>query len=335
MRQASRKLNHFILAILALNSASAYAGIVPSSSARKYTRSSSLPRVLSDFNMVRLFKIQSGGDLLASTNTPVESLNRELQFRFKADLEIPADGIYRLGTGCHLRSLDPANSARSYFWTALRGGYSHTVRAGTELVVQKIGLRPGQLRAELSRSKTAAAEIELVCSNPKIQEWTVTSFEIRTKGVLELRSNIQRDPATESHAYALPGLSLSELAGHEYNGYFGSGLPGTSGIQLLIGSNPQAFAHNDNRALWVGNRCAVIGEENPSNTAQYNKDSKFAYQGRVVDSEQGKVQFQFRNWGYSLETLTVECSGTPSEVLAMTTAQVEADLNQSVHFYNK
>lgn len=285
--------------------------------------------------MIRLFKIQSGNVLLASNRTPVEYLNRELQVRIRKDIEINSQGFYQLGTSCVLRTIDREANGNNYVWSALLNPTTRTIEAGTEFSVQKIGIRPGQLSAQLSVDKMEASTLEMFCENPRIQDWTVTSFEIRTQGVLELRSNIQRDPATESHAYKLPDANLQNLVGSNLNGYFGSGLPGTSGVQLLIGSNPQAFAENGNRALWVGNRCSVLGEETPNNSGQYAKDSKFAYQGKNIDLEKNKVRFQFRNWGYSLETLTVECNGSPAEVLTMSTAQVEADLNHSIHFYNK
>lgn len=301
----------------------------------KFTRPTSLPRAQSDFNMLRLFKIQSGDVLLASNNIPVESLNRELQIRFKKNLRMSSQGLFQLGSSCALRSVPVESNSNNYVWTAMLNPTTQTIEAGSEYSVQKIILRPGQLRAQLSLQKAQPSTLEIFCENPRIQDWTVTGFEIRTRGVLELRSNIQRDPATESRAYKLPGESLRHLSGSEYNGYFGSGLPGTSGVQLLIGSNPKAFADNGNRALWVGNRCAVLGEESPSNSARYTKDSKFAYQGKAIDLEKNKVRFQFRNWGYSLENLTIECQGSPAEVLEMTTAQVEADLNHSIHFYNK
>ncbi|MBS1958545.1 MAG: hypothetical protein JST80_03655 [Bdellovibrionales bacterium] len=306
--------------------------------ARNYTTPTSLPRVESDFNMVRLFQIQSGDLLLASLRTPVEFLNRSLQVRFRKDVTVPVQGDLHIGTSCVFRAPHhTVESPQNYTQTALPNSSSRTVKKGTELEVQNISIGPNKLQAEFANAKTREPLVEMICANPKIRDWTVMSFDIRTNGVIELRSNIQRDPASASHGSKerIHSPTMENLQGTLLNGYFGSGLPGTSGIQLMIGSNPRAFVENGNRAIWIGKLCQVLGEESSNNSAQYTKDSKFAFHGRVVNAEKNRVQFQFRNWSYALESLTIECSGSAKEVASMTMAQVESDLNQSIHFYSK
>lgn len=319
MRQRSTKLNLIVLALLAFTS-----------------KANALPRAVADFNMVRLLQIQAGDVLLASISTPMEFLNRDLQVRFRKSLSIPSQHPVSLGASCALRSLQTNEAIQNSTLTAISNSSGQRIAAGTELHLQNINVDSQSFRAVLADQKSRRGRLELTCNHPKIHDWSVTSFEIHTQGLFEIRSNIQRDPAAEIHSKPLEiGVALKTLQGHPWNGYFGSGLPGTAGIQLLIGSNPRAFSNNGNEALWVGSKCRLLGEESSLDSVEYKKDSKFAYVGRSIDTAKGKVQFHFQNWAYSLEHITIECGGYPHEVLSMTTAQVENDLNGAIHFYNK
>jgi hypothetical protein len=313
--------------------------------AKSFTRAQSLPKAEAEFNVYRLFQIQSGAVQFAyipnqADRSPSdfsnEFLKRELQVRFKRAIQISNQQPHTLGASCSLRSMKGVDKSGNLLNSLLPLPTSIQIEEGAEYYVQNIVTEGPTLKAELAPQKSKPSRIELHCRHPQLSQWTVTSFEMHNQGAFELRTNIQRDPASLSHSYG-PHLNstLASLTGNRWNGFFGSGLPSTSGVQLLIGAQLSAFAENQNRALWVGNKCAVLNTNSKTDSGDYLKDSKFAFTRTEVQPSENKVRFHFENLSYEHASLTVECQGEASEVLAMSTADVENDLNQILHFYRK
>jgi hypothetical protein len=306
----------------------------------QYTTSRSLPKAIAEFSVFRLFQIQAGEIQIASTQLSAgmnsDFLKRALQIRFRRDLNIRQGEVLSLGASCSLRPEQDLNRPLNFISSSLPRRAALKIETGTEFLVQQVQTAAGRIRATLIASHNADASFELFCQHPQLENWTVTSFEIHNQNQFEIRTNIQRDPANLSHSYG-PHLetALRDLKGSKLNAWFGSGLPGQHGIQLLIGTELRAFASNGNHQLWVGQKCAVLSLVSSELSGTYQKDSKYAFVGRQVDHEAQTVRFRFQNWGYELDTIEVECKGPAHEVLTWATAQIEADLNGAIHFYKK
>jgi hypothetical protein len=127
---------------------------------------------------------------------------------------------------------------------------------------------------------------------------------------------------------------MGSFSGSKINGLFGSGLPGTTGVQLLLGADLKAYAEATNVTLERGKSCKLISQGNSALNDQYLKGSKFAFREvRVVKA--GKVEFVFDNWNHSPHQVRVECRGDIAHVQQMTLAEVEHDLNGTIQFYRK
>lgn len=321
--------------------------IVSSLHAQAYTRPESLPKAEAEFGVYRLFQIQSGAFQFASvanfgnaTRSPndfsSDFARRELQIRFRKQLQWQQDLPLHLGTSCTLRSMNSIQKTGNLVHSSLPLASEQTLAEGSEYTVQNIRMEAQRIRADLSITRKSPPRFELRCEHPQLQQWTVNSFEMHTGGVFEIRTNIQRDPANLAHHYGPErSQTLSELVGSRWNGWFGSGLPQTSGVQLLIGAQLAAFASNQNRALWIGKKCAVLNLNSISDSGSYKKDSKYAYTGTQVDTELNRIRFYFENRGYELSGLTIECQGSAEQILSWNTRDLETDLNQILHFYQK
>ena len=130
-------------------------------------------------------------------------------------------------------------------------------------------------------------------------------------------------------------MKIIDFKGSWMNGLFGSGLPNTMGMQLLIGANLKAFRESANAPLMMGNRCALLSQEGAAFDSAYAKDSKYAFLGYTSNVKDNTVDLVFGNWNYSPHQIKVRCQGEESQVLAMNAQEIAHDLNGAVHFYQK
>lgn len=65
------------------------------------------------------------------------------------------------------------------------------------------------------------------------------------------------------------------------------------------------------------------------------KGSKFAFRESRVKAQEGKIELIFDNWNHSPHQVRVECTGSESDLKAMSVASVERDLNGTIQFYHK
>lgn len=177
--------------------------------------------------------------------------------------------------------------------------------------------------------------VEVSCENQQVNTWTVSHFESHSDNALELHTFIGKTDHSIVRRVPSEGISIKNFKGSQFNGLFGSGLPGTVGMQLLVGSNLNAFRDPAGTSIVIGKKCTLVSQAAHSIGSEYKKDSRYGYMGYKVHAEDHSVDLIFENWSYSPHEIRVKCQGSESEVLKMNSASIERDLNGAIQFYKK
>ncbi len=259
--------------------------------------------------------------------------------RFSSSISFNQHGIAKIGDNCTLTQSTGHSLmgfVNSYFSTPLAHSPGGTIQANAVYELRLVSFKEELLELELFNKEEKVNRLELTCTHPQIQAWTVSDFEthlaqnakihfVPTKAQLKMKS----------HPALRESMLVKDLKGSKYNGWFGSGLPGTMGIQLLLGANLKAYADENNAPIVIGKRCKLVSQESEAINDQYLKGSKFAFRESRVKDDKGNVELIFNNWSHSPHELKVECKGNPINAAPMTVAEVERDLNGTIQFYHK
>ena len=178
-------------------------------------------------------------------------------------------------------------------------------------------------------------QIEISCQNQQVKNWTVSHFESHSANAFELHTFVGKNSRSLVRMVPTEGIPLRKLKGSWLNGFFGSGLPKTMGIQLLVGSNLKAFRDPASAPIVIGKTCSLVSQEGGSISSEYLKGSRYGFLGYKVVAEDHTIEFVFGNWSYSPHRIRVKCHGDENEILEKNTAQIESDLNGAVQFYQK
>lgn len=256
---------------------------------------------------------------------------------FNVPVMLNAAGEARVGKACMVRDVTHTESAgRAYYNSVLGQAPGSRIAAGSAFEMGLIAFQYEALQIQLTTKTAPIQRLELGCSHPNIQSWSVSDFEAYSGHLVKIQ--VPR-ALGELHSRLNPSprdlMTLKDLKGFRYNAAFGSGLPGTSGIQLLLGANLKAYAEETNASLMVGRRCQMVSQKGKSINARYLKGSKFAFLGYLPKPEAGTVELVFGNWNHSPHQIRLECMGSESEVKALSFNEIEQDLNGAIRFYKK
>ena len=254
---------------------------------------------------------------------------------FKKDIVLNQVGAASLGDRCSVVAVNATDAQNiGYFNSHLNVAPGGKIADGTSYEMRLISFQPEVLKVALVAASATQARLELTCTHPAIQTWTVSEFESKLNQAARVHASAKLAKLKQVVATAPASQELNTLRGSLFNGVFGSGLPGTMGIQLLLGANLKAYAEESNAKLMVGKRCKLLSQKTAAYGDSYLKGSKFAFREyRVIDS--GKTELVFDNWNHSPHQVRVECRGDLDHVKQMTVAEVEHDLNGTIAFYRK
>ena len=215
---------------------------------------------------------------------------------FEAPIALNSNGEARLGKTCYIRNITSSQrTSRDFFSSALSQSPGGQVMTGIPFEMELISFQPESLRLELISKNAPVQRLELGCAHPEIQSWSVADFEAYSGNQLWVKVPSQL-LAKSSRQLLIEAVTpmLGDLKGNRFNGAFGSGLPGTSGIQLLFGANLKAYENETNISLLVGRRCQIVSQANRSMGDRYLKGSKFGFQGvpRECRGRNGRARFR-------------------------------------------
>ena len=256
---------------------------------------------------------------------------------FKSPVVLNHNGATQLGDRCAVSSLHSGEGLEhGYFNSPLTHTPGGMIEAATAYEMRLISYQSEVLKIELSNAKSRAEKLELTCTHPNIQSWTVAQFEAHLDQNVRIHApDSLSSVELKRQASSTSKISVSDLRGSFFNGLFGSGLPGTMGIQLLLGANLKAYAEETNASLVVGKRCRLMSQGEQAMSAEYLKGSKFAFREYRATAGAKHVELVFDNWNHSPHQVRVQCQGSLAEVKKMTFAEVEHDLSGAVQFYEK
>ncbi len=256
---------------------------------------------------------------------------------FESSVQISNSGSTSVGPRCALNSPHVNEGlGRGYFNTPLTHTAGGAILAKTNYEMRLISYQEEVLKIELFNAKASIRKLELTCTHPNIQTWTVAQFEANLDQNVRVHAPDSLSKISlKKTASANPTSSLKDLRGSFFNGLFGSGLPGTMGIQLLLGANLKAYAEEKNASIVIGRRCRLMSQEAEALSAEYLKGSKFAFREYREVKDAKRVELVFDNWNHSPHQVRVQCSGNLAQVKKLTFAEVERDLSGAVQFYEK
>jgi hypothetical protein len=256
---------------------------------------------------------------------------------FTSRIPLNASGEAKLGRACFVRDVTHVESAgHAYYNSVLGQAPGSRIESGVVFELGLIAFQYEALQLQLVSRTAPVQRLELGCSHPNIQAWSVADFEAYSGHKLNIRvPHAIRELQTKKRISPRELLTLKDLKGFRYNAAFGSGLPGTSGIQLLFGANLRAYAEETDASLMVGRRCQMVSQKEKSINARYLKGSKFAFLGYLPKPESKTVELVFGNWNHSPRQIRLECIGSESEVKALSFQEIEQDLNGAIRFYKK
>ena len=291
------------------------------------------PRALSDLNLLRLFHaFPAAGTLVNRLPSSTKTLPPYLQFTQNLPLN---HGVANLPGACSLRTVSASKGHSSYFNQILETLPAQVLSRNSIYTFQGLHSRD-QTFSAIFKSDKEPQLIEISCAHPELKDWTVSHFESELSGKAELRVYPESNPKKRiMPPFSVSMINVKSFNGSWANGLFGSGLPGTVGIQLMMGTNLKAFREPAGASIVRGRRCTLIAQESASLDSSYKKDSRFGFLGPIVKAEENLVELVFDNWNYSPHQIRVQCSGSKAEVLAMNSREIERDLNGAVHFYQK
>jgi hypothetical protein len=256
---------------------------------------------------------------------------------FSKAIQLHSNGEARLGRSCLIRNTShEENMGRGgYYGSPLTQAPGGRIAAGSSFEMRLISFDEEFLQLELGAKDGSSTKFELGCAHSSIQRWSVADLEAHSGNVLAIRvpaSLVDQTLSGSSHAVK---ARVMDLKGSRYNGIFGSGLPGTSGIQLNFGANLKAYAQETGTPIMVGRRCRILSQSENSLNDRYLKGSKFSFLGFIAHPEKRSVELAFANWNQSPHQIRIECKGTEAEVAALPVQEIERDLNGALRFYRK
>jgi hypothetical protein len=259
---------------------------------------------------------------------------------FKSEITLNEEGQASMGERCVVSSENVSTPSVGFFNSGMNVVSGGKILAQSSYEMRLVSYQQEVLKISLKGSMEKLRSLELTCTDPNIQSWTVSEFETalhnkaRVYASAELAAFAVSAGSVSARAVAGDTSLMGSINGSQINGLFGSGLPGTTGVQLLLGADLKAYAEATNATLERGKSCKLISQGNAALNDQYLKGSKFAFREmRVIKA--GKVEFVFDNWNHSPHQVRVECRGDIAHVQQMTLAEVEHDLNGTIQFYRK
>jgi len=256
---------------------------------------------------------------------------------FLKPVTLNSSGEARVGKSCMVRdvSLVPG-SGKGYFNSALAKSPGGAIAEGESFEMGLLSSQFESIRFELISKEKPSRRFEIGCTDANIQGWTLSDFESSTShGVsVKIPSSLTGVRAGKIQAIA-GGARMKDLKGNRFNGVFGSGLPGTSGVQLLFGANLKAYSDETGASLMQGRRCRIKAQNARSFNDRYIKGSKFSFLGFLPKPESGTVELVFANWNHSPHQIHIECLGDERSVRDFALRDIESDLNDSIRFYKK
>lgn len=256
---------------------------------------------------------------------------------FRKNIPLNSSGEARVGKSCLVRdvSLVP-NSGKGFFNSALAKSPGGAINEGESYEMGLLSSQFESIRFELISKDKPSRRFEIGCTDANIQGWTLSDFESSTSHSVSVKvpATMSAIRATGIRAIA-GGARMKDLKGYRFNGVFGSGLPGTSGVQLLFGANLKAYSDETGASLMQGRRCRIKAQNARSLNDRYIKGSKFSFLGFLPKPETGTVELVFANWNHSPHQIHIECLGDENSVRDLELRDIENDLNDSVRFYKK
>ena len=249
---------------------------------------------------------------------------------FKNELDLGSNHEARIGSACHLRSAGHKGSLYNSVFTASN---DVSVRANVPYEMTLISFEKESMKVQLQAQ--GAPKLLLECTHSNIQGWSVSDFEMQTDQQVKVKipSLLASLRTKNTRPLEAASMTLATLKGYVMNGLFGSGLPGTAGVQLLLGANLKAYASETNASLMAGHKCKLVSQSDEALGDHYLKGSKFAFRETLM--KKGKMELIFDNWTYSPHQVRVECKGDENSLKQLTVADVERDLNGTIQFYQK
>jgi hypothetical protein len=256
---------------------------------------------------------------------------------FRKSLTLNSNGEARVGKSCLIRdvSLVP-NSGKGYFSSALAKAPGGFVHAGESFEMGLLSARFESIRFELISKEKPSRRFEIGCTDANIQGWTLSDFESSASQTVSVKVAPSLTGIRPTGKQAVPpSTQMKDLKGYRFNGVFGSGLPGTSGVQLLFGANLKAYSDETGASLMQGRRCRIKAQTARSLNDRYIKGSKFSFLGFLPKPQSGTVELVFANWNHSPHQIQIECLGDERSVRDLALRDIESDLNDSIRFYKK
>jgi hypothetical protein len=256
---------------------------------------------------------------------------------FHRAVSLNSSGESKIGKSCFVRDTSLAqHSGRDYFNSAMAQTPGGKIKAGETFDMGLISAQFESIRIELISKIKPFRRLEIGCTQANIQDWTISDFETSTAHAVSVKipSSIPGVRFAQSNR-GVSSARIKDLKGFRYNGVFGSGLPGTSGVQLLFGANLKAYSDETGASLMQGRRCRVKAQAARSFNDRYFKGSKFSFLGYLPKPEMGTVEMVFGNWNHSPHQIHIECLGSESSVRELALKDIESDLNGAIQFYRK
>ncbi len=286
--------------------------------------------------MSRLFQNAPAAGLARKISSQSSKKNAFPVITFLSPIALNSSGESRIGKSCYVRNTSLMhNSGKGYFQSALAQTPGGEIKAGEAFEMEVLSAGFDSIRFDLSSIANPSRRLEIGCSHAKIQSWTIADFESSSSHLVRVRIPASLVEKKSGRIDAAAATRMEELKGNRFNGVFGSGLPGTSGVQLLFGANLKAYADETGAALMQGRKCRIMAQSARSLKDRYLKGSKFSFLGYQVKKDIGTVEMVFGNWNHSPHQIRIECLGDESSVKSLSLAQIENDLNGSIKFYRK
>lgn len=256
---------------------------------------------------------------------------------FSKAIQLNSNGEARMGRSCMIRNTShEENMGRGgYYGSPLTQAPGGKIAEGASFDMRLISFDEEFLQLELGARDGSSRKFELGCAHSSIQRWSVADFEAQSGNLLAVRVPASLVDQSVSNSSNAMSARVMDLKGSRYNGIFGSGLPGTSGIQLNFGANLKAYAQESSAPIMVGRRCKILSQSEDSLNDRYLKGSKFSFLGFIAHPEKRSVELAFANWNHSPHQIRVECKGSETEVGTLTVQEIERDLNGALRFYRK
>jgi hypothetical protein len=292
------------------------------------------PKAPADLNLLQLL---NSFQARQTSSTTVDSAASAPYLKFKARAELKLYASMQLGPACVLRSL--ARDCEQTFSDPYNGILNtvpgDVIQKDDQYRFIRMTSTEGYLSAVFKNANNPVCKIEISCSHPDLQSWTVEEFENQASNNFEVHTNLPKELSIAPMIPSLGEMKIKELKGSFANGLFGSGLPGKSGMQLHLGANLNAFADPKDAPLFKGKKCFLVSQATDSIGQKYLKGAKFGFSGFSSKPDVHAVDLIFNNLNYSPHQIRIRCFGAETEIQEMTVASLEQDLNHTMSIYQK